>query len=65
MPSGGDGVYYFSTYVLVQYGEYGQFDMQLNDDVICSTLPDHDHNGDQDYAPRSCSAVINVVAGKI
>ena len=31
MPPSGDGVYYFSTYVLVQAGEFGQFDMRLND----------------------------------
>ena len=41
MPSGGDGVYYLSTYLLVDIGEGGRFDMRLNDDIICSTFPDH------------------------
>ena len=45
VPSGGDGVYYFSTYLLVDPSEYGRFDMRLNDDVICTTYPDHFNNG--------------------
>ena len=64
VPSGGDGVYYFSTYVLVDQGEAGRFDMRLNDDVICTTDPDHNNNGAGDFAPGSCSAVVDVVAGK-
>ena len=42
MPSSGDGVYYFSTYVLVQSGEIGRFDMYLNNDIICTAHADHD-----------------------
>ena len=64
VPTGGDGVYYFSTYLLVQPGKRGQFDMQLNDDVICMTYPDHSANGDFDFAPGSCSATVDSVAGK-
>ena len=64
VPSGRDGVYYFSVYLLVEDGEYGNFDMMLNDDVICSTIPDHASNGANDYAPGSCSAVVDLVAGK-
>ena len=56
---GGDGVYYFSIYVLVEDGEYGVFDIELNDDV----LTDHSNSGDLDLAPASCSGVVNVVAG--
>ena len=65
VPPGGDGVYYFSTYVLLQIGEYGRFDMYLNDDVICTTYPDHSDIGALDFAPGSCSAVVDVVAGNI
>ena len=64
VPPGGDGVYYFSTYVLVDDGESGRFDMMLNDDVICTTWPDHNNNGANDVVPGSCSAVVDVVAGK-
>ena len=63
VPPGGDGVYYFSTYMLGDDGEYGRFDMVLNDDVICSTILDHDDSGTSDCAPGSCSAVVHVVAG--
>ena len=65
MPPGGDGVYYFSTYLLVDDGESAYFDMTLNDDVICSTFPDHNSNGAGDFAPGSCSAVTDAVAGNI
>ena len=64
MPPGGDGAYYFATYVTVYEGEWGRFDMRLNNDVICTTLPDHAENGDLDYVPGSCSAVVSAVAGK-
>ena len=65
VPPGGDGVYYFFTYLLVQPGEYSYFDMTLNDDVICTAYGDHNHNGTSDYAPGSCSAVVDVAAGDV
>ena len=64
VPPGGNGVYYFSTYLLIQDGEYGRFDMVLNDDVICSTYADHATSGATDYASGSCSVIMNVVTGK-
>ena len=64
MPPGGDEVYYFSVYLLVQYSEFGRFDMRLNDDVICTAYGDHDDGG-FDYPSASCSAVMNVIAGNI
>ena len=65
VPPGGDGVYYFSMYVLVQDGELGHFDMRLNGDGIFSSYSDHNNNGANDYAPGSCSAVVNVAAGNV
>ena len=62
MSPGGDGLYYFSTNLVVEPGEAGIFDMTLNDDVIC-TAPDHSHNGAHDWASGFCSAVVDVVAG--
>ena len=64
VPSGGDGVYYFSTYVLVDDGEWGNFDIRLNNDVICTTNPDQADSGVNDYAPGACSAVVRVVTSK-
>ena len=63
MPLGGDGVYYFSMYLLVEPAEWARFQMRLNGNTICSTLPDHSTNGINDYAPGSCSAAVDVVAG--
>ena len=60
MPPGGDGIYYFSAYFLVDQGEYARLDMRFNDVIICSTYPDH---SDGDYPSGSCSAVVDVVAG--
>ena len=48
---------------MVRTGESGRFDMMLNDDIICSTVPDHSNNGASDYVTGSCSAVVDVVAG--
>ena len=62
VPPGGDGVYYFSTYLLV---EYSYFDMRLNDDVICSTRPDQSNSSVSDVPSGSCSAAVNAVAGDI
>ena len=64
VPSGGDGVYYFSLYVLVDVGEWGRFDLILNDERICTILPDENHGG-VDYPMGSCTAVIDVVAGDV
>ena len=65
MPPGGDGVYYFSVYLRVDAGELGRFDMRLNDDIICTTYPDHDDSAELDYASGSCSVVVNLIAGDI
>ena len=62
VPPGGDGIYYFSVYVLVQNGEAARFDITVNDDEVCTTYPDQ--NATTDLAPGSCSAVVDVVAGK-
>ena len=64
MPPGGDGVYYFSTFLYVDFGEYGYFHMKLNDDTMCSIRPDH-NAGLSDYASGSCSAIVDVVAGNL
>ena len=63
VPSGGDGVYYFSTSVRVDFGETGRFDMHVNDNDICTTWPDNTDNGTGDAATGSCSAVVDLVEG--
>ena len=64
VPPVGDGVYYFSTYLLGDDGESGRFDMRLNDEVICTAFSDH-NNGGFDYPSGSCSAIVDVVAGNV
>ena len=61
VPPGGDETYYFSTYLLSQFGEWGRFDIRLNDDIICTSFPDNYDSG-PDFAAASCSAVVDVVA---
>ena len=63
VPPGGDGVYYFSTYVLVSPGEGARFDMRPNDVVICSTYPDQSESAETDVAPGSC--ILDAVGGNI
>ena len=36
VPPGGDGLYYFSTYLLVIEGESGSFEIVVNDVVFCT-----------------------------
>ena len=64
MPPGADGTYFFSLYVLVDVGEWGRFDIILNDERTCTILPDENHGG-VDYPMGACSAVIVVVAGNV
>ena len=52
VPPGGDGVYYFSLYLLVDDGEVATFDMRHNNNVICSANPGHNHHGDTDELCR-------------
>ena len=63
MPSGGDGYYYFSVYLVGSHSEDVHFDMELNDDVICTSFLDQGNSGDLDYPSASCSAIVNIVDG--
>ena len=63
VPPGGDGFYYFSTYLLGDYDEIGQFDIQINGAILCTvraeqedTLGDHPQSG--------CIAAIYAAEGK-
>ena len=62
VPPGGDGVYYFSNYLFIQWLEYGYFDMMLNDKAICAIDPENTESRDENAA-ASCSAVVRVTAG--
>ena len=36
VPSGGDGWYYISIYLSIYFGEYGVFEIKVNDDMMCT-----------------------------
>ena len=62
MPSGGDGFYYFSVYLLVHNGEYSRFDIWINGEVLCTV------DGDQVSIPAddgqvACAAAAYAVEG--
>ena len=64
VPSGGDGLYYFSTYLLVDVGELASFNMVVNDDVtICTAQGDHSASEVDDYPQAECSAMAQLNAG--
>ena len=65
VPPGGDGVYYFSVYLLVDHGQYGFVDMKHNDANICRALGDNSNSGYQAAPATSSSAVVNAVAGDV
>ena len=62
VPPGGDGLYYFSTYVLVDCGEDAEFNIMVNDMIVCTVYGDD--VGGSDEAQASCSAVADVIEGK-
>ena len=64
VPPGGDGMYYFSMFLTVDYGEAAFFDMMLNAERICSVMGDHMASS-QDLSTASCSAVAEVSTGSM
>ena len=64
VPPGGEGLYYFSTYLLIDLGEYGVFNIVVNDVVFCTATGDEDTNFGGDLPQATCSAVVDVDEGK-
>ena len=64
VPSGGDGLYYFSTYLLVQGGQLGYFNIVVNDVIVCSAYGDENSNSGSDSPQAMCSAVVYVAEGR-
>ena len=62
VPPGGDGLYYFSTYLSVDLQEIAHMDIQVNDESMCSARGDHQYL-QLDSSHASCSAVVDVVTG--
>ena len=62
MPPGGDGFYYFATYLVVDDGESGRFDIQINEETICTAFADQSDTVNNDEN-TSCHGVAYVVEG--
>ncbi len=62
VPPGSSGLWYFSIYLLVEYGEDGAFRLLLNDELLCSAYGDHDMLK-VDVSTATCSAVVSVEEG--
>ena len=63
VPSGGDGMYYFSTYLLVDDGEVGRFSIRVNGEILCTALGDLNANGGNDYPQATCSGLTQLAEG--
>ncbi len=63
VPQGGEGLYYFSTYLLLENGESGCFDIRVNGVVLCSACGDEDTNTGDDNSQATCSGITHLQEG--
>ena len=61
VPPGGHGLYYFSVYLLGDYGEFAYFDIQINGGILCTV--NVDQQSITDYPQSGCSAAIYAAEG--
>ena len=62
MPPGGDGFYYFSVYLLMNGGDWGRFDIEINGEVLCTVDGDKEETpGDEGQG--SCSTGTYAMEG--
>ena len=62
VPPGGDGFYYFSAYLVVEDRESGVFDIELNDETICTAFAQQiDTLNNEENT--SCNAAVYVTEG--
>ena len=62
VPSGGDGFYYFSVYLIINPSEFGFFDVEINGERVCTVVEDQEQST-SDYGSVSCSGVTYAVEG--
>ena len=65
MPPGGDGYYYFTVYLCGVGDESAWFDVELNDECICTVFSEMTESPASDYEITSCSGVTYAVEGII
>ena len=61
MPPGGDGYYYFSTYLIVVFEEFGYFDLEINGAQMCTA---YTNQGSSSNGLASCNVFAFVNEGK-
>ena len=62
MPPGGDGFYYFSTYLTGIFAEFSIFDLQINGDVLCTVNLDQTESS-ADALQSACTSATYATAG--
>ncbi len=62
VPPGGDGLYYFSTFLRVDDGEFAVFDVAINGNRFCTASGDNHING-ADYPQATCSGLAHLMEG--
>ena len=60
LPPGGEGYYYFSTYILVPPGEWADFLMLLNGETHCNAVANHSGT---DNGPAVCGGACYLREG--
>ena len=63
VPHGGDGFYYFSVYLYVHGGITAGFNVELNDQLICTVFSDLSESAISDSERTSCSGVTYAIEG--
>ena len=63
MPPGGDGFYYFSAYMRTLGGEFANFDIKINGELICSVTADIEDSSSSDREITSCSGATHASEG--
>ena len=58
-----DGIYYFSTYLTLDLGEFALMEIHVNGAPVCCGYSDHTSN-EGDVSSTACSAVSDVATGK-
>lgn len=58
------GLYYFSTHLAVDFGEYAYFNMRVNNETVCTAFGDDDTSSG-DFAQGFCSAIVDLIEGNI
>ena len=62
MPPGGDGYYYFSTYLMGEDNEFAYFNLEINGEVLCTIRVDQQQVFG-DFPQSACSAAIYTTQG--